>query len=284
METQTLTDKILNGFEPIHYYYLRYVIIAGFFYLLYYVINKDNWIHKKIQKKFPQNENILFEIKYSIINLALFAAMGFFVAYTKTLGWTKLYGEVSEYGWPYLIFSVVALILFHDTYFYWAHRFMHLKWVYPHVHLVHHKSTSPTPWASFSFHPIEGFLEAVGVLALVYIMPLHMYAVWSFLIFMTVFNVLGHLGYEIFPYGTTRSKKWGWHNTVTHHDMHHKHFNSNYGIYFNWWDKWMGTNHKDYHKVFDSVAGAKPARKEAVEKTQEPLEPAMGVSPETQAA
>lgn len=284
METQNLTDNVLNGFEPIYYYYIRYVVIAGFFYFLYYVLNKENWIHKKIQKKFPKNENIIFEIKYSIINLALFAVMGYFVAYANTRGWTQMYTNIDEYGIPYLLFSFVALVLFHDTYFYWMHRFMHLKSVYPHVHLVHHKSTSPTPWASFSFHPIEGFLEALGVLALLFIMPVHMYTFWAFLIFMTVFNVLGHLGYEIFPKGLTRSKKWGWHNTVTHHDMHHKHFNSNYGIYFNWWDKWMNTNHEKYHEVFDAVAGAKSAKETAKQECQETFEETIGIHPETTAA
>ncbi len=259
MKNAISIDSVLNGFEPIYYYYLRYIFVAGFFYLLYYVINKDKWIHKKIQKKFPKNENILFEIKYSILNLAIFAGVGFFVAYSKARGWTMMYDNVDEYGWVYLVFSVAALILFHDTYFYWMHRFMHVKWVYPHVHLVHHRSISPTPWASFSFHPIEGVLEATGLVLLVYFMPIHMYAMWSFLIFMTVFNVLGHLGYEIFPYGNTRSWAWWWHNTVSHHDMHHKYFNSNFGIYFNWWDKWMGTNHEKYHEEFDKIAGAKPA-------------------------
>ncbi len=28
--------------------------------------------------------------------------------------------------------------------------------------------------------------------------------------------------------------------------MHHEKPNGNYGIYFNWWDRLMGTNHVDY--------------------------------------
>ena len=38
-----------------------------------------------------------------------------------------------------------------------------------------------------------------------------------------------------------------WISTTTHHDMHHgTSFNHNYGFYFTWWDKLMGTEHPDY--------------------------------------
>ena len=33
---------------------------------------------------------------------------------------------------------------------------------------------------------------------------------------------------------------------ITNHVMHNEKPHGNYGIYFNFWDRWMGTNHKDY--------------------------------------
>lgn len=33
---------------------------------------------------------------------------------------------------------------------------------------------------------------------------------------------------------------------VTHHDMHHASGNSNFGLYFTWWDRMMGTEHPQY--------------------------------------
>lgn len=33
---------------------------------------------------------------------------------------------------------------------------------------------------------------------------------------------------------------------VTHHDMHHTSGNSNFGLYFTWWDRMMGTEHPQY--------------------------------------
>jgi sterol desaturase/sphingolipid hydroxylase (fatty acid hydroxylase superfamily) len=67
-------------------------------------------------------------------------------------------------------------------------------------------------------------------------------------------NVLGHLGFEIFPSGFTTNPLTKLSNTSVHHNMHHKYVNYNFGLYFNFWDKWMGTNHPNYHQEFESVA------------------------------
>jgi sterol desaturase/sphingolipid hydroxylase (fatty acid hydroxylase superfamily) len=66
-------------------------------------------------------------------------------------------------------------------------------------------------------------------------------------------NVMGHLGYELFPKGFTKNKWLKWHTTTTHHSMHHEFFNCNYGLYFSFWDNWMKTEHKDYNENFDTV-------------------------------
>jgi Delta7-sterol 5-desaturase len=79
---------------------------------------------------------------------------------------------------------------------------------------------------------------------------------------MTALNVLGHLGFEIYPKGFTKHSLLGINNTSTHHNMHHSLTNCNYGLYFNFWDKWMGTNHKKYHETFEKLASQKAITKE----------------------
>ena len=66
------------------------------------------------------------------------------------------------------------------------------------------------------------------------------------LIYMIVINVWGHLGYELMPAGFRHHWLMRWHNTTTHHDMHHRHVNANFSLYFNFWDRVMRTNHPDY--------------------------------------
>ena len=74
-------------------------------------------------------------------------------------------------------------------------------------------------------------------------------AIWSM-----TFNVIGHLGHEIFPTGWAKMNIT---NTVTHHHMHHQTFNHNYGLYFPWWDRMMGTEHPLYVEVFDHIVDPK---------------------------
>ena len=51
-----------------------------------------------------------------------------------------------------------------------------------------------------------------------------------------------------------------WINTRTHHDLHHNGgFNKNNRLYFTFWDKWMGTEHKDYHARFAEAVGRSDA-------------------------
>lgn len=35
--------------------------------------------------------------------------------------------------------------------------------------------------------------------------------------------------------------------------MHHQYFTGNYGLYFLFWDRWMGTLHPDYEARFDQA-------------------------------
>ena len=141
----------------------------------------------------------------------------------------------------YFIFSNAIILIIHDTYFYWAHRFMHLQVVYNLFHKIHHKSTNPTPWAAFSFHPLEAFVEAGIIVIVVFILPLHRYALMTFILVMLVYIVYGHLGYELYSTRFRKSRFGRWLNTWLYHNYHHQYIKANYGLYFTFWDRWMGT-------------------------------------------
>jgi len=85
------------------------------------------------------------------------------------------------------------------------------------------------------------------------VLPLHPFAAMLWMLYMTSMNVGGHLGFEILPRGFATHRVFRWHNTTVHHDMHHRHINCNYGLYFNIWDRLMGTNHAHYEEEFDRV-------------------------------
>jgi Delta7-sterol 5-desaturase len=186
--------------------------------------------------------------------MIVFGFTGILVFTMKSLGWTMIYKDISEYGLPYFFVSLIALILFHDTYFYWTHRMMHHPKLFKKMHLTHHISTNPSPWAAFAFNPYEAVVEAGIVPIAVLLFPLHGLTILFFLLYMTFLNVLGHLAFELFPKNFLRNPIFKWHNTSTHHNMHHRYFHCNYGLYFNWWDRWMNTNHVKYQSTFEEVA------------------------------
>jgi len=80
-------------------------------------------------------------------------------------------------------------------------------------------------------------------------------------IYSLLVNVGGHMGYETVPKGFVRHWVFKWHNTSTHHNMHHRLVKYNYGLYFNIWDRLMGTNHPDYEKHFEEVVDRRDKEK-----------------------
>lgn len=247
---------------------IRYIIIAGLAYYIFWKLLKDKFQSFRIQDKFPDREKIFTEIKYSMSTFLIFSIVGVGVFTLRKAGYTKIYSSISDYGWGYAVFSFILLVLVHDTYFYWAHRLMHHKLLFKRVHQVHHYSTNPSPWASFSFHPYEAVLETAFIPAFVIAVPTHPGVMLTFLIAMTVMNVLGHLGYEFWAKGFTRNPWTGWNNTSTHHNMHHQKFNCNYSLYFNWWDKICGTNHEEYHNEYDRVTAKRKTGPQIQEHTE----------------
>lgn len=224
----------------------RYFIISGSFFFFFYFLIKKRWRHKKLQAKFPKNKDYWREIGYSILTLCVFVGIAFLIFKSPLSIYTFRYENIADRGWAYWWFSVLSMIFIHDTYFYWTHRAMHHPKIYRYIHLVHHQSHNPSPWAAFAFHPLEAVVEAGIVFIIAFVLPFHGTALLAFLIFMTFYNVYGHLGYELYTKKFLHSPLGRWINTSSAHNLHHEKFEGNYGLYFLFWDRWMGTIRKDY--------------------------------------
>ena len=220
---------------------IRYFATAGIFYVYYIKITK-NETDKKILSRRPAKKNqVKKEIYWSIVSSAIFAFFGALTYWFWLHDFTLIYINPSEYGYWYLPLSLLIVMLIHETYYYWLHRAMHYPKIYRIVHKVHHQSLSPTPWTAFSFHPWESVLEALILPIILLIIPVNIYVLLFYLIFMTFSSVVNHLDIEIYPAffrQSTFGKLW---IDATHHHYHHKEFSTNYGLYFTFWDKIMGT-------------------------------------------
>jgi Delta7-sterol 5-desaturase len=232
---------------------LRYVLLAAIAFFFFYTIKNNTWFSKKIQRAFPRRKDYLREIGYSVSTAFIFAAVGYMVFHPSFRQYTQIYTDLNDHSLWYFAFSLALTFIIHDTYFYWTHRFMHLPKVYKLVHRAHHLSTNPSPWAAMAFHPIEAVIEAAVIVLIAVLFPVHRLTIALFLLGMMAYNVYGHLGYELYPRSFAKSRIGKWINTSVSHNQHHQYFKGNYGLYFLWWDRWMGTMRDDYAIEFDEV-------------------------------
>jgi len=233
--------------STILFWYFSFANIS--FILFYGILKKPLW-YRKIQKKVPKLTNYKRDIFWSLITITIFATVIVFRFY-KYNHLTKTYKDVEEYGYLYLFLSFFWMLFVHDTWFYWWHRIMHHPTLFKHVHLVHHKSTNPSPWTSYAFHLFEAIIE-VGIHPLLaFTLPLFTPALKMFFIFQIFYNVYGHLGFKIYPKGFQKHWIGKWINTAVAHNLHHKKFDGNYGLYLLFWDRIMGTLRKDYDETYD---------------------------------
>jgi sterol desaturase/sphingolipid hydroxylase (fatty acid hydroxylase superfamily) len=232
-----------------------YALTACGVWLFFYVIFRARFRQRRVSRQDPTAQQMAREIAHSLRSIAIFGVVTGFVVYAAYSGWTRIYIRIDDYGWGWFFLSIGVMIVLHDTYFYWTHRLMHHARFYRVMHHTHHRSINPTPWAAYAFSSLEAFVQAgIGPL-IAFTIPNHPTAFTIFMAWQIAFNVFGHCGYEIFPNWFLRSRAGLFLNSVTHHALHHEKFQANYSLYFNVWDRLMGTNHADYEERFERAAG-----------------------------
>lgn len=183
------------------------------------------------------------EIGWSLASAAIYGIPAGIVAWGwDTRGWTLIYRDIDARPLWYFPGSILLYLVAHDSWFYWTHRLMHRPWWFGHAHAVHHASRPPTAWAAMSFHPWEALTGAVVIPALVFLIPIHVWALAVVLSIMTLMGVTNHMGWEMFPRAVVRGVMGNWLITATHHQRHHDEYRGNYGLYFRAWDKLCGTD------------------------------------------
>jgi lathosterol oxidase len=238
----------------------KYYLIGGIAFLLFYVLFRKRLSWKKIQSKYPQRRDYLREIGFSTLSIIIFALPPLIILHSDAIRpHSTFYKDISQYGWGYFFFAFVLMLLIHDTYFYWMHRLIHHPRLFKWFHLVHHRSTNPSPWAAYAFHPLEAILESMIFVVFLFTIPINAWHLFVFFVISLVYNVYGHLGFELYPTGWNKHWLGKWLNTSVSHNMHHHYFKGNYGLYFLFWDRMMGTLRKDYDTVFQEITTKKTA-------------------------
>ena len=231
----------------------RYVVGAGLVsFVLFGIFGRFSSRHR-IQSRRATRDDIRREITHSVITVMVYATVALVTIALIDRGAMRLYMDPGQYGWLYLMLTVPLMLILHDAYFYWVHRLMHHPRIFHRVHRLHHLSRTPTTWAAYSFSVWEAFAMTIFVPVVMAVIPIHPIALFVFLAIMIVRNAMGHSGVEFHPIGWVDSPLDAL-TTVTHHDLHHQKFHGNYGLYFTWWDRWMGTELPGYKAAFRRAA------------------------------
>lgn len=235
----------------------RYFLVAGLFYIVFYVWFPSKWQTRKITPKDYPSKQFRKEVTWSMITALIFAVTGTLGGMMWQSGSLKVYNDINEYSLWWLPASFFISMLVHETYYYWLHRWMHAPKVFRIVHKTHHESNITSPWTAFSFHPLEGLLQAIFLPVLLLILPMHLYVLLLQLTLMTISSVINHLDIEIYPKKFNQHFIGRWLIGATHHSLHHKQFKYNYGLYFTFWDKWKRTESPLYKQTFDLKTSGK---------------------------
>jgi len=238
----------------------RYLFIAGVFYGVFYLWFPEKWRQRKINSRAYKPGQFKKEVVWSTVTALIFALSGSILLVLWQKGYTKVYLDIHNYPLWWLPVSLAIALAVHETYYYWLHRWMHNPRVFRLVHQVHHESNITSPWTAFSFHPLEGLLQAVFLPALLLVLPMHLYVILIQLTIMTFSSVVNHLDIEVYPKRFHKHLLGRWLIGATHHSLHHKQFKYNYGLYFTFWDKWKKTESPLFEKLFE-------------EKTERPANP-----------
>ena len=235
----------------------RYLIAAGLMSAIVALMMRTRLRSRRIQARRAPRGDVMREMLLSLRTVAVYAAVGMITMIGFRLGILHEPERASALA----IAGYVALaVLGHDAYFYWVHRAMHHPRLFRRFHRSHHRSITPTPWAAYAFDVPEAVVMALFMPLWLLLVPTPAPAIFIFLAIMIVRNVMGHAGMELHLRGWVAHPLFKWISTTTHHDLHHSGgFNRNFGFYFTYWDRLMGTEHPDYARVFDAVTATRAA-------------------------
>jgi len=257
-------EKIEN--TPWFLFFLLF-FVHEFFYaifnlILYYIYKSDNPFFEQFKvhneewpwKQNPEEFKILFKRSMKRICFNQFIVMPFLLFMNSVvLKKMKLRVDIDSFpSFFELIWQIYFFTICDDFLFYWSHRFLHWKSIYPFIHKIHHEYKITIGIASEYAHPIEFALgnvlpTSLGMMILGSKVHAFTYAFW---IGEKLYKTTeAHSGYQ-FPWSPTTLMPFK--VTPEHHNFHHLKFTGNYGGNFNFWDWICGTNTPSYLKSLES--------------------------------
>lgn len=233
----------------------RYAIFAVAVWFILWVLLAQVLHGRRIRAETPAPRQLVLEFLFSVRSILIFSVVGLGIDLLARAGHYPLVNLANSGGPLWFGFSLVVMIVAHDAYFYWTHRLMHDPRLFRRVHRRHHKSNNPSPFTAYSFDVAEALLTVTFMVVWPLVFPTSWAVSALFMTHQIVRNTLLHCGYELMPMRRDGRPWLDFLTTTTHHDLHHAQAGYNYGAWFTWWDRWMGTEHPEYLARYAEAAG-----------------------------
>lgn len=214
-----------------------WVIAGGWDYFLYFSPLAEKLHKYKLNPKYPSNWQIARDC--AVATQSVFCAAAIEIVLCRLWATGILRSDQSLFDRPLLnAFLVLTTTHWRIPHFWLVHRAMHPwktktlpdlgKFLYKHVHALHHKSYNPTAFSGTNMHPVEATLYFSAAL-LVVPFGAHPAIPVGCIVDCAVGAWLGHDGFQ-------------WPGSGDYfHQLHHAHFDCNYGAMHVPIDRWLGT-------------------------------------------
>jgi sterol desaturase/sphingolipid hydroxylase (fatty acid hydroxylase superfamily) len=233
------------------------LIVGSLHWLLYFTLAQTLEAHE-LYRSPPTQQAVRRDIELTIISILVFAFSAAIILFLGNAGATLIYIDIKPdqlwYHLWYGIVSFITVILLQDAYFYFTHRACHHPQLFKILHHGHHQSGDPTPWTSFAFDILDAIVQAIFPVGIVFVIPLHFITLIVVLVTMTIATLVHHLGFELIPVSFSNYWLRKWLIDSTHHAIHHRKYKFHYGLYFTFWDRWLGTQDPNYEQQIHATA------------------------------
>jgi sterol desaturase/sphingolipid hydroxylase (fatty acid hydroxylase superfamily) len=163
-----------------------------------------------------------------VVGQLLFVPLCYFLVFPL---WSRMGGRM-EGGFSVLglLWQLLVFILLEDTIFYWAHRLLHTRWLFRHVHVRHHRFRHVRGFVAEYAHPLESAINFVAFFIGPILLgsPFSIVAIW--IVVRMLETVEAHSG---FAFSGSSSR----------HSFHHLHAQRGcYGSFVSPWEIALGTD------------------------------------------